>query len=269
MKKIILVTGASSGLGLATASLLCAQGHIVYGTSRSNNGIKNIAFHSLQMDVTEDASVQAAVEKIIVKEGRIDVLVNNAGNSIVGPLYSMKVNDMEKQFAVNFFGVVRVSTAVLPGMIEKRKGLVINISSLAGLFGLPYQGLYCASKFALEGYSQSLRMELQKTGIYVTVINPGDFKTPITSNREKLPFTLSNDQLKKDYEAVIDYIEKDENKGEDAKRLASLVCSIVNNPKPAQRYLTGAVGQTIVPLLKSVLPGSLFVKLMNRHYGIK
>jgi short-subunit dehydrogenase len=269
MKKVILVTGASSGLGLATANALSAQGHTVYGTSRDIKRIQKVSFNPLQMDVTDDASVNAGIEKIIKAEGKIDVLVNNAGNGITGPLYTMPVDAAKKQFEVNFFGVVRVSSAVLPGMIEKKQGLVINIGSLAGLFGLPYQGLYSASKFAIEGYSQSLRMELQNTGVKVTVINPGDFKTDFTGSREKLPFSLSNEQLKKEFEAAVASMEKDESIGASPEKLAAQIVKIVGKSKPAHSYLVGALGQTIVPTLKAILPGNIFVKLMNDHYGIK
>ncbi len=269
MKKVILVTGASSGLGLATANGLSSEGHIVYGASRNIDKITNAAFNRLQMYVTDDASVSAAIDKITGKEGRIDVLVNNAGNGITGPLYAMPVDAAKKQFEVNFFGVVRVSSAVLPGMIAKKQGLIINIGSLAGLFGLPYQGLYSASKFAIEGYSQSLRMELQNTGVKVTVVNPGDFKTDFTASREKLPFTLPNDQLKNEFEAAVASMEKDESIGADPAKLAAQISKIIGKSKPAHNYLVGALGQTIVPTLKAILPGSLFVKLMNDHYGIK
>src|SRR3569833_3195855 len=127
------------------------------------------------MDVTDDASVKAAVDMVLKEQGHIDVLINNAGNGITGPLYAMPVDAAKKQIEVNFFGVVRVVSAVLPSMIEHKQGLVINISSLAGLFGLPYQGLYSASKFAIQGYSESLRMELQNTGVRVTVFFSGVF----------------------------------------------------------------------------------------------
>lgn len=269
MKKVILVTGASSGLGLATAAALAAAGHKVYGTSRDSKRIKEASFTPLQMDVTDDTSVNTAVEKIIKAEGKIDILVNNAGNGITGPLYTMPVDMAKKQFEVNFFGVVRVSSAVLPGMIANKQGLVINISSLAGLFGLPYQGLYSASKFALEGYSESLRMELQNTGVKVAVLNPGDFKTDFTGNREKVPFTLKNDKLKGEFNAAVAAMEKDESIGADPSKLAAQVVKIVGTTSPKHSYLVGAIGQTIVPTLKAVLPGGLFVKLMNDHYGIK
>jgi NAD(P)-dependent dehydrogenase (short-subunit alcohol dehydrogenase family) len=269
MGKVILVTGASSGLGLATAKALAAKGHKVYGTSRDIKRISGASFTPLQMDVTDDASVKSAVDTIVKAEGRIDVLVNNAGNGITGPLYAMPVEAAKKQFEVNFFGVVRVSSAVLPLMIENKQGLIINVSSLAGLFGLPYQGLYSASKFAVEGYSESLRMELQNTGVRVSVLNPGDFKTDFTGNREKLPFPLKNEQLQKEYEAAVAAMEKDESIGASPDKLAEKICSIVAKSKPAHSYLVGAIGQTIVPTLKAILPGGIFVKLMNDHYGIK
>jgi len=269
MKKVILVTGASSGLGLATANALAAGGHTVYGTTRDIKRIKDVSFKPLQMDVTDDVSVNAAIDTIIKAEGKIDVLVNNAGNGITGPLYAMPVEFAKKQFEVNFFGVVRVSSAVLPGMIEKKQGLVINIGSLAGLFGLPYQGLYCASKFAIEGYSESLRMELKNTGVKVTVVNPGDFKTDFTGNREKAPFPLKNDSLQKEFEAAVAAMEKDENKGANPEKLGAKICKIVATTNPKHNYLVGAMDQTIAVTLKAILPGSLFVKLMDDHYGIK
>ena len=269
MKKVILVTGASSGLGLATAKALQAQGHTVYGTSRDAKKIKDVTFKPLSMDVTDDVSVKAAVDTIIKAEGKIDVLVNNAGNGITGPLYAMPVDVAKKQFEVNFFGVVRVSSAILPDMIEKKQGLVINIGSLAGLFGLPYQGLYSASKFAIEGYSESLRMELQNTGVKVVVINPGDFKTDFTASREKVPFPLQNEQLNKEYDAAVAAMEKDESIGADPSKLAAKIVKIVDTKSPKHSYLVGAIGQTIVPTLKATLPGGIFVKLMNDHYGIK
>ncbi|QKJ31516.1 SDR family oxidoreductase [Mucilaginibacter mali] len=268
MKKVILVTGASSGLGQATATALVAAGHTVYGASRSAGKNKDVSFKPLTMDVTDDASVSAAVDTIIKAEGKIDVLINNAGNGITGPLYAMPVEYAKKQFEVNFFGVVRVCSAVLPNMIEKGEGMVINVGSLAGLFGLPYQGLYSASKFAIEGYSESLRMELRSTGVKVTVLNPGDFKTDFTGNREKVPFTLNNAKLKGEFEAAVAAMEKDESIGAAPSKLAAEVVKIVGKSSVKHNYLIGAIGQTIAVTLKSVLPGGLFVKLMNDHYGI-
>ena len=269
MGKVILVTGASSGIGLACANALQAAGHTVYGSSRDIKRIKSVSFKPIQLDVTDDASVKAAVDRIIKDEGKIDVLVNNAGNGVTGPAYAMPVDFAKKQFEVNFFGVIRVSSIVIPRMIEAKQGLVINISSLAGLFGLPYQGMYSASKYAIEGYSQSLRMELRNTGIKISLINPGDFKSDFTQNREKVPFPIKNDMLEKEYNSAIASMEKDESIGASPDLIGKKVVQIVASSSPAHRYLVGAIGQTIVPTLKTILPGGMFEKLMNDHYGIK
>ncbi|MFC0515395.1 SDR family oxidoreductase [Mucilaginibacter angelicae] len=269
MKKVILVTGASSGIGLACANALQAAGHTVYGSSRSLDRMKSVSFKPVQLDVTDDASVKAAVDTIIKAEGKIDVLVNNAGNGVTGPAYAMPVESAKQQFEVNFFGVIRVSSAVLPGMIEKGQGLIVNISSLAGLFGLPYQAMYSASKYAIEGYSQSLRMELRNTGVKVTLLNPGDFKSDFSQNRAKVAFPIKNDKLETEYNTAVAAMEKDENIAPSPESLAKKLVSIVASSSPKHRYLVGQVGQTIVPTLKAILPGGLFEKLMNDHYGIK
>lgn len=269
MKKVILVTGASSGIGLACANALHARGHIVYGSTRDLKRLQSASFKPIELDVTDDASVNTAVDNIIKSEGKIDVLVNNAGNGIAGPAYAMPVESAKKQFETNFFGVVRISSAVLPGMIDNKNGLIVNISSLAGLFGLPYQGMYCASKHAIEGYSQSLRMELRNTGVRITLINPGDFKSDFSQNREKIPFTIKNEKLETEYNAAVASMEKDESIAPSPESLAKKLLQIVESSNPAHRYLVGAVGQTIVPTLKHILPGSMFEKLMNDHYGIK
>lgn len=269
MAKVILVTGASSGIGLSCAKALHAKGHTVYGSSRDLSRMEGVPFKPIELDVTSDESVNAAIDKILKTEGRIDVLVNNAGNGITAPAYAVSVEDAKKQFEVNFFGVIRVSSAVLPHMIAVKNGLVVNISSLAGLFGLPYQGMYSASKYAIEGYSQSLRMELKNTGVNVTLINPGDFKSDFTQNRQKVAFPLKNEQLEKEFNAAVAAMEKDESIGANPDLIGKKLVQIVDASKPAHRYLVGAIGQTIVPTLKTILPGGLFEKLMNDHYGIK
>jgi short-subunit dehydrogenase len=269
MKKIILVTGASTGIGLATVHALAKKGHQVYGVSRSIVHTSESSFLSIQMDVTDDSSVRDAVNEILAKEGRIDVLINNAGNGIASPVYAVPISVAKAQFEVNFFGLVRVSNAVLPGMINSEAGLIVNVSSIAGLIGLPYQGLYSASKFAIEGYSQSLRMELFKKGIRVAVVNPGDFKTAFTSNRYILPLNFPDERLANNFNAAVHSMEEDEHNGGNPVEVAATICKIVDTNIPRQNYLVGAMGQTIAPFLKQWLPGRLFIKLMNAHYGVR
>jgi NAD(P)-dependent dehydrogenase (short-subunit alcohol dehydrogenase family) len=269
MKKVILVTGASSGIGLASATALHQAGHIVYGTTRNLAKKINAPFNLIELDVTDDESAKAAVGKIIAAEGKIDVLVNNAGNGIAGPAYAMPVEKAKQQFEVNFFGVVRMCSTVIPEMLKKNSGLVVNISSLAGLFGLPYQSMYVASKYAVEGYTESMRMELRKTGIKLATINPGDFKTEFTGSREKIPFAIDHAILKSNYDVAVASIEKDENAGADPIAIGKQLVKIVGKSSPAHQYLVGAIGQTIAVTLKKTLPGGIFEGLMADHYGIK
>jgi len=269
MSKVILVTGASSGIGLASATALHNAGYIVYGTTRNIAKAKNVPFKLIELDVTNDESAEAAVASIIKAEGKIDVLVNNAGNGIAGPAYAMPVDKAKQQFEVNFFGVVRMCSKVIPEMLKNNAGTVVNISSLGGLFGLPYQSMYSASKYAIEGYSESMRMELVKTGIKIVTINPGDFKSDFSSNREKIPFTVDNASLKSQYDVAVASMEKDEAAGSDPQAIGKQLVKIVAQSSPSRQYLVGAIGQTIAVTLKKALPSSLFEKLMADHYGIK
>ncbi len=269
MKKIILVTGASSGIGQACANELHHRGNIVYGSSRQIKKLDGVNFNPLQIDVTDALSVEMAYKQVIQEQGRLDVLINNAGAGLAGPAYAMPLDQARWQFETNFFGVVAMNNCVLPGMIANRSGLIINVSSLAGLFGLPYQSMYCASKYAIEGYSESLRMELKNCGVKVVMINPGDFKSGFTSQRKKIVCTLDNNDLRDNYQDAITAIERDENNGSNADMIAKLMQKIVVSSRPSRRYLTGDLGQRIVPFLKRMLPDQVFVKLINSHYGIK
>lgn len=269
MKKVILVTGASSGIGLACANALQSEGHIVYGSSRNLANMKSVSFKPIELDITDDASVKTAIDAIIKAEGKIDVLVNNAGDGVAGPSYATPVDVAKKQFEVNFFGVVRVSNAVLSGMIEKKSGTIVNVSSIAGLMGLPYVGFYVASKYAIEGYSQSLRMELRSSGIKVVLLNLGDFSTGFTGSRSKVPFAIKDAKLEADYNTVMAKIEKDEGAGSDPLMVGKKICKIVASSSPSHRYLIGKLGQLISVPLKRVLPGGLFEKSINDYYNIK
>ncbi|GAA4925278.1 SDR family oxidoreductase [Mucilaginibacter defluvii] len=269
MRKIVLLTGASSGIGLACANKLSQEGYRVYGSSREVESLQDVHFRPIELNVTDDRSVSEACDYILDIEGRIDILINNAGNGVAGPAYQMPIALAKKQFEVNFFGAVRMCNAVLPGMIARNEGLIVNIGSLAGLFGLPYQSMYSASKFAIEGFSQSLRMELRNTGVNVTVINPGDFRSSFSQNRDKCSFSIKNENLQQEYEAALKSMERDEMIAPYPDQLAERLLQILNAEKPKHRYLVGQLGQTIVPTLKRVLPCSVFEKLMNRHYGIK
>src|SRR5438874_2349116 len=182
-RKIALVTGASSGIGEATAERLAKAGYTVYGTSRRGTSVGTRSFHMLPLDVTSDASVEAAVGEVMRLEGRIDLLVNNAGFGVApGGAEESSIEQARAIFETNFFGLVRMTRAVLPHMREQRSGRIINMSSVLGFLPMPYGALYAATKHAVEGYSESLDHELRTRGIRVSVIEPAYTRTPFDAN---------------------------------------------------------------------------------------
>ncbi|MEJ2585490.1 MAG: SDR family oxidoreductase, partial [Robiginitalea sp.] len=183
-KEVVLVTGASSGLGKATAEYLSARGYRVYGTARNPRKYTGFdQFPLLAMDVRDEASVQAAVAELLQREGQIDILVNNAGVGITGPLEETPHEAVLDVFETNFHGPLRVIRAVLPHMRDRQKGFVLNITSLAGYMGLPFRGIYSATKGALELAAEAYRMELREFGIRMSCLAPGDYATNIASGR--------------------------------------------------------------------------------------
>ena len=186
--KIAVVTGSSSGIGLETALLLAENGFKTYATMRNVNKAsnilekaqkKNLPIEVLELDVNSDKSVRQAVEKIVKVEGRIDLLVNNAGYALIGAVEDLSTDEVKEQYETNVFGVFRTIREVLPTMRKQRGGTIINISSIAGVIGLVGMGAYVSTKFAIEGLTQSLRLELAPFGIRAMVIEPGVIKTNI------------------------------------------------------------------------------------------
>lgn len=181
--KIALVTGASSGIGEATAELLAQAGYTVYGTSRRGNQAGQRSFEMLPLDVTSDVSVEAAVQEVLQAHGRIDLLVNNAGFSTApAGAEESSVEQAQSIFDTNFFGIVRMTRAVVPHMRHQGGGRIINISSIFGFLPMPYMALYVATKHAVEGYSESLDHELRTRGIRVSVIEPANTNTQFDAN---------------------------------------------------------------------------------------
>ncbi|MDY3978509.1 MAG: SDR family oxidoreductase [Tidjanibacter sp.] len=263
---IVLITGVSSGFGRATAEELSQQGHKVYGTVRREvEPIKGVTY--LHADVTESATLQAAVASVVAAEGHIDVLINNAGMGIGGPIEFSTEEDTKAQIDVNFMGTVRATQACLPIMRSQRKGTIICTGSIGGLMGLPFQGLYSASKFAIEGYCEALRLEVKKFGINVVVINPGDFATSFTARRRK---TESADAATDypAYAASMKSIEHDEQSGLKPEYLARRVARILKSRRPRYRYLIASPLQKLSVGLKHILPPRLFATLLSVYYKL-
>lgn len=187
MKKVILITGGSSGIGKSVGIYLSEKGFTVYGTSRNPDSIKEHPFNLVKLDVNDTASITSAIEEVIEKEGRIDVLINNAGMGITGPLEDTPTDEMRKVFDTNFFGPIDVMKGVLPQMRIQQSGLIINVTSIAGYMGLPFRGIYSATKGALEIATEAIRMEVKAFNVEVTNVAPGDFATNIASGRYHTP----------------------------------------------------------------------------------
>lgn len=269
MKQVVLITGISSGFGKVTATLLAAQGHTVYGTVRKETAT-DPAVNVLIMDLSEGDSIISAVDKLVQKEGRIDVLINNAGMHTGGPIETLPLETVKFQMNTNFIGLVQLTQLVLPVMRKQGGGKIINFSSIGGLMGLPYQGIYSAGKFAIEGFSEALRMEVREFNIKVVVINPGDFNTNNTTNRHGfLAPTGESDPYKSQFAKTLAVIEKDETKGWKPEILAKKLVRIVECSNPRQNYVIASIEQKLAVVIKSILPGKLFSKILRDHYGIK
>lgn len=265
--KVILVTGTSSGMGLACASHLHDCGYGVYGSARRDS-LSNPDFEVLKMDVDSDESVNDCVGRLIEREGKIDVVVNCAGFRITGSVEDTSIEEAKAQFETNFFGVMRVCRAVLPGMRERGAGLIVNISSLGGLISAPFHGVYCASKFAVEGMTEALRMEVARFGIKVVLVEPGDFKTKFTGNRKKTEASQTNAAYKTQFENSLKAMEHAEQRGPEPTAVAKLVKKIIETPNPKLRYVAAPGVQPLAPLMKRFLPWSVCENIFMKYFGV-
>jgi len=268
MAKVILITGISSGFGKHTAQLLAKQGHKVYGTVRKEcESYGNITM--LKMDLTDLESIKVTVRTVIENEGRIDVLINNAGMHTGGPIETTSPENIKLQIDTSFLGMVFMTREVLPVMRLNGGAVIINIGSIGGLMGLPFQSVYSASKFAIEGFSEALRMEVGKFNISVVIINPGDFHTNNTVNRRNfLSATGPDDPYQKQFKDTLSVIEHDETNGSDPAIVARKIVKIIECRNPRQRYIIGSFDQKLAVVLKIILPGRLFMKILGNHYKI-
>ena len=263
---VILITGISSGFGLETARLLSQEGHTVYGTVRREvEPLPKV--HYLKVDVRDRQAVADAIGQVVAQEGRIDVLVNNAGMGIGGPVEFATEEEIREQMDANFMGLVHFVTAVLPYMRAQGKGKIIALSSIGGLMGLPFQGFYSASKFAIEGYCEALRLETRAMGVTVTVIRPGDFSTGFTGSRKKTANAEAL-QVYKTYAESMGKVEHDETGGLKPQVLAQKISKIIRKQHPRYGYVVASFEQRLSVLLKRMLPASWFARILGSYYKL-
>lgn len=268
MSKVVFITGGSSGIGKCIGEYLTAQGFKVYGTSRNPQSVTGSKFQLVQLDVRDVASIQAAIATVLEKEQHIDVLINNAGVGITGPVEEIPMDQILNNFHTNVFGPVEVMKAVLPSMRNHRKGLIINVTSIAGYMGLPYRGIYSSSKSALEMITEAMRMELKPFNVELTNVAPGDFATNIAAGRYHAPVN-PNSPYKESYQMSLDMMDEHVDSGGDPIEMAKAIYKIINTPKPKVSYQIGSPLQKFSLILKRFLPSKMYEKMLMNHYKIK
>ena len=266
MKKVVLVTGASSGIGLSVANYLHLQKkYIVYGTSRKINNSSNFSFNLIELDVTEKLSIQRCIADILKKESKIDVLINNAGVGITGPLEEIPTSEINKHFKINVFGPILLIKEVLPSMKSSKNGVIINITSVAAQIATPFRSIYSGGKAALDIISETLAMEVRSLGIDVVSIAPGDFKTNISKRRFHSPVIDKSDY--KSYAESLKKMNLGVNNGSDPEKIAKLVSTILLKRRPRIRYKVGSFIEKNGVILKRILPQRIYEKLILKLFS--
>jgi len=273
MKKVVLITGASSGIGKSVAEYLADRGYTVYGAARRTDKMSSLRTRGIQtlaMDVTDEVSSKAGVNQIIEAEGRIDVLINNAGFGSYGAVEDVSIEDAKYQLEVNVFGVARLIKLVLPHMRAQHSGKIVNISSIGGKLATPFGGWYHASKFALEGLSDSLRNEVRPFGIDVIVIEPGGIKSEWSGiAHDSLMRVSGNGAYKEIAIPIADAFNTIESKVPDPILISKLIYKAITERKPNARYSAGYMAKPAL-FMRKILSDNLFDKVtMNQIKRMK
>lgn len=264
MSKVVLITGASSGIGKNVSLFLTKQGFTVYGTCRNPDKYDINEFSLLKCDINSNEQIKKTVEFIVKKENKIDILINNAGIGITGPIEETTELEIKSAFQTNLFGPINIIKACIPHMRKNHKGLIINITSVLGYFGIPYRGIYCSTKSSLEIVGEVLSMELKKFNIRVVNIAPGDFKTDIVSRR--IDASVSKESLyKNEYDRSMQSANEHVKNAENPEIISHLIFKIINSKNPKIHYKVGQFIQKFSIILKFILPDRLFEKILLKY----
>jgi len=249
MSKVVLITGASSGMGKITAKHLIKQGHIVYGAARrleNMSDLVDLGGHAIGMDITDEVQIQAAIDRIFSEQNRIDVLVNNAGYAVYGAVEQVSIDEARRQFEVNLFGLASLTQKIIPVMRERGSGLIINISSIGGKVYTPLGAWYHATKHALEGWSDSLRVELADFGINVSIVEPGAIETEFSD-------VMMDPMLERSKAGPYETLSKAVAEGSKTyyngspsnspQVIANVIAKAISSSKPKTRYVAGKMAK--------------------------
>jgi NAD(P)-dependent dehydrogenase (short-subunit alcohol dehydrogenase family) len=265
-QKVVLITGASSGVGQATARLLSQKGYKVFGTTRNPTGVKAIpTIEMLALDVRNDDSVSACVKAVFGQAGHIDVLVNNAAYELAGALEETSLEEAKAQFETNFFGVVRMVKTVLPSMRKQNQGRIINVSSFSGVSAIPFLGIYSASKFALEGFTEALRMEVKPFNIHVSLTEASFLKTPMMDKRQApaAPLKEYDPWRQRAFNAIRNY----EEKAPSPELVSETILKIISSKTPQLHYLIGPQAK-FFSRMQWLLPAEAYERAKMGNFGL-
>jgi NAD(P)-dependent dehydrogenase (short-subunit alcohol dehydrogenase family) len=285
-QQIALITGSSSGIGLETSLHLARNGIYTCATMRNPSKSKvildfarkdNLPLNIQRLDITDEESISEAVDRIISEKSRIDIVVNNAGYSLLGPLEQLQLDEIKEEFETNFFGIIKLIQSVLPIMRRQGYGRIINISSLAGRIGFPLSSAYVSSKFALEGLVESLRYEVYPYGIHVSLIEPGIIKTNFINNMKlgkNVITSNNNNNNNNDNSPYVEIIQKRISafkprfeKGSSASEVADVVLEAVTSDNPKARYLVGEDALKMIEKRKNTTDEEFTKLVMNSVLG--
>jgi short-subunit dehydrogenase len=267
MAQVVLITGASSGIGREIALTLHRNNFKVYGTSRNPQRYSDLPYVMLALDLHHPQGFKHTLDEIIQAEGRIDVLVNNAGAGITGPLEETPLEESKKAFETNFFGPMALINQILPIMRDQKSGCIVNITSIAGYMGLPFRGIYSATKSALEIITEAYRVELVPFNVRMCSIAPGDFATNIAAGRYHAP-VLAGSPYAITYGQTLALIDDHVNLAPSPEPMAQKVLEVIRQSNPRPHYAVGTWLQKFSLVLKRLLPQKAYERMLRNHYKL-
>lgn len=267
MANVVLITGASAGIGRACADRLHSAGWTVVGASR--RGTSSGPWDGLVMDVDDEASVRVGVADVLARHGRIDAVVASAGWGVAGAVEHTSIDEAKAQVETNLWGATRVVQGVLPAMRAQGGGRIVLISSIGGIVAIPFQAFYSASKFALEGLGEALAYEVAPFGIAVTLVEPGNVRTDFTANRKMAVASTDDPVYQSALDTAVGVMERDEANGVAPDDVAIVVQRVLDTRRPPRRASVGKAGERVGILAKRLLPHRIFEAAAKSSLGVK